>query len=358
MVSVYHGCNDVKWRSEGDFEMMSPPLKIAAGATMLAGVAVVCVLAYGARTVPSAPVLQSSAQIEPSTPTQVSEPIADAIVSETAQTGPVFDLVRVDESGSAVIAGTAAPDADVAITLDGDVFETVKSDNNGAFVALVQLPEAEEALTVGLKQLRDGAEVAVSLETVLVVAPAPELETATLPTIVLANESGAEMLQGGARAVSGDLAENQLSLDTISYDTSGAVVLSGQGTGAQFVRVYVDNTPIETELVPDDGNWRVVLLDVDQGLYTLRVDEINPEGNVQARVESPFQRVSTNDVLAAGVITSETGRVVVQPGHTLWELAETTYGDGVKYVQIFHANRDTIRDANLIYPGQIFELPE
>lgn len=337
--------------------MMSPPLRIAAGATTLAGVAVVSVLAFGARTVPVDVASVETASAVVVAP-QVKEPIKDALVSETAQTGPVFDLVRVDASGSAVIAGSAAPQSDITITLDGDAFETVQADNNGAFVALLQLPAAEEALTVGLKQLRDGGQVAVSVETVLVVPPAPELQNVSLPTIVLANDSGAEVLQGGARAVSGGVAENPLSLDTISYDTSGAVVLSGQGTGAQFVRVYVDNTPIETELVPDDGNWRVVLPDVDQGLYTLRVDEINPAGNVQARVESPFQRAAASEVLGADVTTSETGRVVVQPGHTLWELAQDTYGDGVKYVQIFHANRDTIRDANLIYPGQIFELPE
>ncbi len=342
--------------------MMSPPLKIAAGATMLTGVAVVWLLAYGAgyapQDLPSPTAAIASNEPSETVKTQAASAIRDAIVSEAAQTGPAFDVVRVDASGSAVIAGTAEPKTDIAITMGGDVFETVQTDNNGAFVALLQLPAAEEALTVGLKQLRDGAVVAVSVETVLVVPPAPELEAVTAPTIVLADETGAEVLQGGARAAGTGVSENPLSLDTISYDTRGAVVLSGQGTGAQFVRVYVDNTPIETELVPDDGNWRVVLPDVDQGLYTLRVDEINPAGNVQARVESPFQRVSAKDVLAADVTTTDTGRVVVQPGHTLWELAEDTYGDGVKYVQIFHANRDNIRDANLIYPGQIFELPE
>lgn len=346
---------------------MSPPLKIAAGATTLTAIAVFWLLAYGANTAPQIAMVDETATDAPAQSvqaTQVEEPavqstaaIADALVTETAQTGPVFDLVRVDESGSAVIAGTADPLTDVAITMGGDVFETVQSDSTGAFVALLQLPAAEEALTVGLKQLRDGAVVAVSVETVLVVPPAPELEAVTAPTIVLADEDGAEVLQGGARAV-GAVSDNPLSLDTISYDNSGAVVLSGQGTGAQFVRVYVDNEPIETELVPDDGNWRVVLPDVDQGLYTLRVDEIGASGAVEARVESPFQRVAAEDLMAEGATTTDTGRVVIQPGHTLWELAEDTYGDGNKYVQIFHANRDTIRDADLIYPGQIFKMPE
>lgn len=48
----------------------------------------------------------------------------------------------------------------------------------------------------------------------------------------------------------------------------------------------------------------------------------------------------------------------MQPGHTLWALAQTRYGDGVKYVQIFDANKDRIRNPDLIYPGQVFVIPE
>jgi nucleoid-associated protein YgaU len=47
----------------------------------------------------------------------------------------------------------------------------------------------------------------------------------------------------------------------------------------------------------------------------------------------------------------------VQPGFTLWAIAEANFGDGVRYVQVFEANRDKIRDPNLIYPGQVFTVP-
>lgn len=333
---------------------MSPPLRIAAGACLLGAVFVVGLLSYGTRTAPVVePVV---AAISPVVVELASDP--ESVIA-VAVVGPTFDLVRVDDTGSAVIAGRGEPLTDVAIVLSGDQIETVQTDNNGAFVALVQLPQAEAALTVGLQQLRGGRVIAVSVQTVLVVPPLPEADEGTAPTIVLADVTGAEVLQGGARSASDNLtATNPLSLDTISYDNSGAVVLSGQGTGAQFVRIYVDNEPIETELVPNDGNWRVVLPEIAQGQYTLRVDEINDVGRVQARVESPFQRAAPQDTLVEGTTSSDTGRVVVQPGHTLWELAQDKYGDGVKYVQIFHANRDKIWDANLIYPGQIFKLPE
>jgi len=49
--------------------------------------------------------------------------------------------------------------------------------------------------------------------------------------------------------------------------------------------------------------------------------------------------------------------VVVQPGDSLWRLARRAYGAGIQYTMIFEANRDKIRDPDLIYPGQVFTLP-
>jgi nucleoid-associated protein YgaU len=49
--------------------------------------------------------------------------------------------------------------------------------------------------------------------------------------------------------------------------------------------------------------------------------------------------------------------VTVQPGFTLWGIAQERFGDGVLYVQVFEANKDKIRDPDLIYPGQIFTIP-
>ena len=144
-----------------------------------------------------------------------------------------------------------------------------------------------------------------------------------------------------------------LSLDTIAYDKTGDVVLAGRGQSDQFVRVYLNNKPIQTETVRSDGQWQVVLPEVKEGVHTLRVDATNAKGKVSARVESPFKR-ETPEVLASAALSS----VTVQPGHTLWALAEGKYGSGVKYVQIFEANRDRIRDPDLIYPGQVFKLPE
>jgi nucleoid-associated protein YgaU len=51
------------------------------------------------------------------------------------------------------------------------------------------------------------------------------------------------------------------------------------------------------------------------------------------------------------------GRVVIQPGNNLWQISRVIYGKGVQYTVIYEANKDQIRNPDLIYPGQIFETP-
>ena len=47
----------------------------------------------------------------------------------------------------------------------------------------------------------------------------------------------------------------------------------------------------------------------------------------------------------------------VKRGDTLWAIARRYYGSGSKYPKIFNANRNKIRNPNLIYPGQVFVIP-
>ena len=48
----------------------------------------------------------------------------------------------------------------------------------------------------------------------------------------------------------------------------------------------------------------------------------------------------------------------VQPGSTLWAIAKESYGAGIEYFKVFEANKERIRDPDLIYPGQVFEIPD
>jgi nucleoid-associated protein YgaU len=178
------------------------------------------------------------------------------------------------------------------------------------------------------------------------------------PTVLLADSDGVRVLQSGGDAPA---VQDNVSIDAISYDTLGAVELSGRSSGASTVRVYLDNEPLLDAPIGDDGAWRADLPEIDTGTYTLRVDELDDEGDVVSRAETPFRReaVAAIQALDVGGMTerSQVALVTVQPGNTLWGIAREKYGEGPLYVRVFEANTDRIRDPDLIYPGQIFTVP-
>ncbi len=48
---------------------------------------------------------------------------------------------------------------------------------------------------------------------------------------------------------------------------------------------------------------------------------------------------------------------IIVKGDTLSAIAKKYYGDANKYPRIFEANREVIKDANLIFPGQKIRIP-
>lgn len=48
----------------------------------------------------------------------------------------------------------------------------------------------------------------------------------------------------------------------------------------------------------------------------------------------------------------------IQKGDSLWKVAEKAYGNGAKYTEIFEANKEVIKDPDLIYPGQKIRIPK
>jgi len=356
---------------------------------------------------------------------------------------PRFELVRVETDGSATVAGMAAPGVRVSVRLDGAEVAAVQADGTGQFAALLTLAPSPVPRLLSLAMEWQGGEIA-GTETVAVApvagpeavaaveAPAaPAAEPAAAPeppAALLVTEEGVKVLQPGAE-VPAELKAN-VSIDSVAYTPEGLVQVGGRGQGAALVRLYLDGAPLAEVPVGADGQWGLTLPDMAPGIYTLRADQLDAEGKVTSRFETPFKR-ETPEALAA-VLTPPAApepqaepapipapaaapeaaapepqaapvpaaapqpapqpeavaaapaappaapqpaavaeaaapeappappppvTVTVQPGFTLWGIAEEKFGDGVLYVQVFEANRDKIRDPDLIYPGQIFTMP-
>ena len=186
----------------------------------------------------------------------------------------------------------------------------------------------------------------------------PTADTGTEnPTVLLADNEGIKVVQNSA----GPNVMTDVLFDTINYSKDGGVAVTGRGRPEAIVRFYLDNSPVASTAVDQQGYWTADLSDVEAGVYTLRLDQLDQTGKVSSRIESPFKR-EDREVLAGQIKdTASPARInviTVQPGNTLWAISRERYGRGILYVQVFDANKDKIRDPNLIYPGQIFDLPD
>ena len=282
------------------------------------------------------------------------EPVATAAVTEPAP----------DEADPAVPDRPAAVDTSAPASAGADRSEDIAAADTSeppAGVGAAPVLVAPAPAATAADPVAEGAETGSRDTDPLRAVPeavespaAPEPET---PPTLLASDNE------GVRVLTGPEVLDRVAIDTISYDNAGDVALAGRGTGGEaggFVRVYLDNTPITTSRVRADGSWRVTLPQVDKGVYTLRVDEVDGAGEVTSRAETPFLREDREALDKASNATEGDGPVrivTVQPGNTLWQIARDRYGEGILYVRVFDANRGQIRDPDLIYPGQVFDLP-
>jgi len=143
-----------------------------------------------------------------------------------------------------------------------------------------------------------------------------------------------------------------VSIDVVDYDDSGRLIIAGRAVAGAIIIFYLDNQAIGQAVAAADGRyWLRPDEPVEPGLYTLRADQVDDGGSVVARAETPFQRT------APLADIPDNRQIIVQPGNNLWRLARRIYGQGLQYTVIYQANRDQIRNPDLIYPGQVFELP-
>jgi len=130
------------------------------------------------------------------------------------------------------------------------------------------------------------------------------------------------------------------------------VVLSGRAAPGATVQIYLGNEPLATVTADAAGAWSATSSrTVPSGQLELRLDQLTTSGQVAQRVALPFGQGTAMEP-APGQ------DYVVQRGNSLWRIARRAYGAGMRYVVIYSANPDRIRNPDKIYPGQVFKIPK
>ena len=313
--------------------------------------------------------------------------VVDALIGsprspEGGDSVPTFDVASIEPTGEAVIAGRAAPGATVELLRDGEVHDRAVADKSGQFVIVPpRLPPGTYDLTLRSKQA-DGTQavsrqrVTAALEPRSTDRPVVALITPDKPTVVLS--------QPGAPKPAGAVV-----VETVEIEPGGKFHVSGQARPGAALRLYLNDSFVTSVTAGADGRFAVTINEgVAPGSYRVRLDEASSSGSVRARAEVPFNVPETTasvsaqakraesaspqqpQLAAAGAIVLPDGgsasSAVVVPkittttvsrGDSLWRLSQVSYGAGTRYAVIYKANREQIRNPNLIYPGQVFVVP-
>ena len=351
---------------------------------------------------------ESDQQVKPQSPSiELSKPAADK--AETLDSGKdsdtslqppnatpaaplTIDLARVKPDGAAVFAGTAAPNAKIRI-FEGDILlgETV-ANANGEWVIVLEksLAAGQHLISVAMER-SDGTtemadrslavEIYQDTETKPLVALLPETATevpvliqspddvdaanpaAPASEAIVADATGADA--AAAKAAMGDTTEAAptkpqaksqiaaLAPSAIIWRDASRILISGTSRGGVRVTVNDEKGQFGEALVLADGAWQVAgSLDMDIAVNHLRFALFDEANHIIARYDLP---VKARD-LAKGQDGSPL--VVVNKGDMLWRIAYHQLGEGVKYVDIVRRNQQDINDPDLIYPKQIFAVPQ
>ncbi|MGY8710431.1 LysM peptidoglycan-binding domain-containing protein [Bradyrhizobium sp. 18BD] len=227
-----------------------------------------------------------------------------------ADTGPRFDVARVDDHGeAAVIAGRAVPGSKVELLRDGKPLDSVVADASGQFVMTPpQLPAGSYELTLRAKA-PDGTVTQSSRTMPVTIAEAAP------PTARVALPAAKQELKQAEKP-----------------DEKSDIVASLPAP--------------RLASVPERSAARPRMMAAPK-----------PRSMARAPAATTVASASPADALTMAPPAEAGGSRVISRGDSLWALSRLAYGDGNRYAVIYNANRDKIHNPNLIYPGQTFVLP-
>ena len=337
-------------------------------------------------------------QVQPQSPSiELSKPPADKTETldaskdsrtslqppNTTPTAPLtIDLARVKPDGAAVFAGTAAPNAIIRI-FEGDILlgETI-ANANGEWVIVLEksLAAGQHLISVGMERSDGSTEMAdrslageiyKDNETKPLVALLPETAT-EMPVLIqspddmdaakpAAASSGAAVAEAALpKTAEADSVKAQaksqiaaLVPSAIVWRDASRILISGKSRGGVRVAVNDAKGQFGEALVLADGAWQVSgSLDMDIAVNHLRFTLFDDANHAIGRYDLP---IKARD-LAKGQDGSPL--IVVNKGDMLWRIAYHQLGEGIKYVDIVRRNEQDITDPDLIYPKQIFAVPQ
>lgn len=293
-----------------------------------------------------------SGEPQPDSTVEEIQPLPD----ESVATLEGINQVRVRPDGSAVVAGLASPGSAINLMNGGKVIGSGLASEKGEWVIVLDPPLdsgshllSVEIITPGGETIVGGLAAAVELTgerdakplVALVPYTADALDRGTPPKILQAPGANASKQPAGPGV-------NIRSIQPLREGRR--IQIAGNAWGGAAVSLGVNGRTVSEVAV--SGNTYVTETDIDPGAnrFRLKVTLLDGSGKAIASARINLQRSKIQQALGNSL-------VVIQKGDALWRIAYRTYGHGIRYVDIYARNSDQISNPDLIYPDQIFVVP-
>lgn len=315
----------------------------------------------------AAPILVEPAVIAP--PVQVSEAKSEPVVVQAPAADVVAESVVPAVVKVAPVISTLVDAKTTEKTNPDIVIASVDNSNSTAVPKAAVTIVPEETVVVSPALITPVITETPPLVVVPKVKPAPVQLAAVAPASEVAPKVAKPVV----------VITPVVSVDAVEIDEktkSLYVAGSAVPVGAE-IRIYVDDKYIGSAKTNSSGRWLLqVKGDLYPGKHRIRADHVDPSsGTVFARAEVPFVREAGNEFLkpvklaargsgeaaqgGSGAATIlDPKNVIIRRGDNLWTISRRLYGAGIRYTTIYQANTDQIQNPNLIFPGQLFVLPQ
>ncbi|MBQ0013354.1 MAG: LysM peptidoglycan-binding domain-containing protein [Proteobacteria bacterium] len=271
----------------------------------------------------------------PRTISVVPEPIVQPVDVKT----PTFDIVRIEKSGSLVVAGRWKPDSSVSVYVNDKLLATEQTDNNGEFVYAPVKPLTTGNYTLYL--VGSAPETQSENKVFLYVSPAGWEDSISL----LMTRDGSTLMQTPKTLADGDLV-----ISKIDYLADGRLVVSGDGLPRLRVSLDLDGKYVGFARVSEYKHFG---LGADVGdlkpgreyVMTMRLHD--GDGRTIAAVKHKFdmpEMTGDDDTF-----------YTVRRGDCLWIIARNFMRRGILFSMI--AQRNNIENPDLIFPKQVLSIP-
>jgi nucleoid-associated protein YgaU len=144
-----------------------------------------------------------------------------------------------------------------------------------------------------------------------------------------------------------------LILDHLSYSPTGLIILSGRTISNTEIEILHSTEVLGKTKSKENGAWKFILRRNDYLNDAISIKTIiNGETLLltydQDEIKKRFKKTNFDFY---------DDRIIVEKGNSLWRIARKTLGGGVFYTEIYKNNLAKIKNPNLIYPGQVFNIP-